>query len=729
MPVSELSASYGTVTLDPDGDVAAGSHGTWRVTYTAGSRGVAAGGRIRIYTDSDTDRGICQLDDPAAPDYTTLGAPRPAQAVILVQKYDVVVAMGGEGLKPGKQVTVTYGDRSGGGPGFRSQTFLEAQHYFWVDVSAERHAGPISLPDPPYLTIVGGEAELLAVVAPSKVAVGKSFRVLVKAEDKWGNPAAAYRGTVELRAEGLELPEHRLTFTPGDNGVRWVDGCTASRAGLIRIAAADAQGGLSVLSNPIACTGQPGKYQLLWGDFHGGQIALAEKIPDFFRYARDVAGISFAGYQRNDHAISKDDWALQQRTERAFYDPGRFVPVPGYEWSPPSERGGHHNLFFRRYDQPIRRCDHSRLADKSDDDTDLHDIRDLYRHYRMADVVITPHVGGVASDLSSHEPTLEPAIEVTSTHGSFEWFLKEALERRYKVGFLGGSDSFTGRPGGDRPGYQLRRYAKSGLTAVYAKALTVEGLVEALKARRCYGTTGARILLGVEADGRRMGEEYTTESKAEISVAVTGTAPLESVELFRGRERIYSHFLSTSRSDDRVRILWEGASGKRSYSAAVWEGRLKVTGRKIASVEKVRFDSPRSDIRDEKEDSLSWHSITCGYRSGMILELKGDGDAELQIAIDTSLFTEMASIPAEKIALSVRLQELAAGPKIVEIGELNRKVAVSLAPAPGGAEAAEFTFVDPSPEPGINPYWVRVVQTDMEMAWSSPIFVDYLAPT
>ena len=61
----------------------------------------------------------------------------------------------------------------------------------------------------------------------------------------------------------------------------------------------------------------------------------------------------------------------------------------------------------------------------------------------------------------------------------------------------------------------------------------------------------------------------------------------------------------------------------------------------------------------------------------------------------------------------------------IDIGLLGRKVTVSLAPEQSATDTAEFTFTDPSPVPGVNPYWVRVAQTDMEMAWSSPIFVDY----
>jgi hypothetical protein len=40
-------------------------------------------------------------------------------------------------------------------------------------------------------------------------------------------------------------------------------------------------------------------------------------------------------------------------------------------------------------------------------------------------------------------------------------------------------------------------------------------------------------------------------------------------------------------------------------------------------------------------------------------------------------------------------------------------------------DTAEVTFVDPAPVPGINPYGVRIVQSDMEMAWTSPVFGEY----
>ena len=104
-------------------------------------------------------------------------------------------------------------------------------------------------------------------------------------------------------------------------------------------------------------------------------------------------------------------------------------------------------------------------------------------------------MGGGHADLTYHEPTLEPALEISSTHGSFEWFFRELLARGYRMGVVGGSDSHDGRPGADAPGYQERRYAQGALTALLAESLTLDGVHEALRARRCYATTGARILL------------------------------------------------------------------------------------------------------------------------------------------------------------------------------------------------------------------------------------------
>ena len=735
-----LFSAIGYATIEPRGEVVAASYGTWKLTYEAGPQGLPSKARIRIHTDSDTDWAIPQFDDAKAADYMTLQAPEGVRVAVLTQGFrGLLLTLMGRALQPGERIVLTYGDRSEGGLGSRAQTFAESRRYFTVEVDVDGDGRFLPLPEPPCVTIVGGSAAALIVLAPSMVVMNQSFALLVKAQDAWGNPSASYKGVVQLEAEGVSLPAMCHRFTAAETGVWWLRDCRCTEPGLYRIAVAEVDGKLRAESNPILCEEKSDKMTLLWGDPHGGQLVMADKIPDFFRYARDVSGLAFTGYQPNGHRVTAADWDIQQRAERDFYQPGHFVPLPGFEWSGEVQVGGHHNVYFQRHNQPIRRsCHLANIAHQDDSDTDLPHIVDVHRSYRGSDTVIIPHVGGGRADLTYHDPALEPVIEVTSTHGTFEWFLTDALRRGYQVGFIGGSDGYTGRPGGEYPGHLERRFAKGGLTGLYAEELTIAGVLAALKSRHAYGTTGARILVRLTCDGHMMGDTYSTRSCPTLDAFVAGTAPLESVELYRGLEKVYVHPLQMQRSARRVRILWEGASRRTSYSAVIWDGRLQVSNGAINVARQIRFDSPRSYVYDVRSDSLCWHSETCGYRSGLILDVSGD--AEFNLVLNTVLVTmpsyggfgdespkRMSYGPAERLSLRFGMSDLANGPKVANLGLLERRVTAELSPECTKREV-ELQFRDTQPRPGINPYWLRIIQTDGEIAWTSPVYVDFRAP-
>tara|TARA_Y100000590_G_scaffold468156_1_gene649772 strand:- start:3005 stop:3280 length:276 start_codon:yes stop_codon:yes gene_type:complete len=40
------------------------------------------------------------------------------------------------------------------------------------------------------------------------------------------------------------------------------------------------------------------------------------------------------------------------------------------------------------------------------------------------------------------------------------------------------------------------------------------------------------------------------------------------------------------------------------------------------------------------------------------------------------------------------------------------------------SDRSKFIVIDKDVQPGINPYWVKIIQQDMEMAWISPVFAD-----
>jgi len=740
-----LRTEYGFATIDPAADVVAGRYGTWRLTYTAGSRGIAVGGGIRVYTDSDTDWGIPQFHDPAAAEYMSAQAPAGVHPAVRIERQGALRCfVQGRNLEPGEQIGIVFGDTCGGGPGSRAQTFSEDNFFYWIDVSPTGDDRGVSLDDPPRVRIVGDDAVRLLVIAPSDVVVGEEFRVLLKAEDQWGNPTAAYDGTVDLSSEGVELgaSSQQVSFADNQIGAMWIDGFRSVQPGILTMTAVDPKSELRGTSNPIDSHEAAREYQLYWADPHGGQLKLNSKFDSFFRYARDVAGVQFVGFQRNADVISSEDWEVQQQAEREHYEPGRFVPIPGYEWSGRTWMGGHHNIYFRRHDQPVHRnlpadeVFHSERAT-----ADLAHIRDVHRAYRGSDVTITLHVGGEHSNLDDHEPSLEPAVEIVSTHGMFEWMLRDAIHRGYRLGFLGGSDSFTGRPGDDRPGFQFRRYSKAGLTGIYARDVSLESFHEAMHARRVFATTGARMILHSAADGHPLGEEYTTSQAPTITASVTGTAPLESVELFRGLDRIHVVPFERQPIANRVRLLWRGSSRMTSYSGVVWDGLLRVRGAGITAIESIRFDSPRSHIVEQSPQTVRWQAWGCGYPMALVLDIDDPAEAVLEISVGTRLITgpgygghgsdaprRISFAPAENGTLSVRMSDLlSGGPRELDLGILERQLQVKLVSTPGPL-TTELSFTDSSPQPGMNPYWMRVVQSDLETGWTSPVFVDYCPP-
>jgi hypothetical protein len=119
-----------------------------------------------------------------------------------------------------------------------------------------------------------------------------------------------------------------------------------------------------------------------------------------------------------------------------------------------------------------------------------------------------------------------------------------------------------------------------------------------------------------------------------------------------------------------------------------------------------------------------------------VLDLDGQASS-LELTLATSVIAgarfgghgetpplRMTFAPVDRIRVETSLADLANGPRTVPLGVLERKVIIGLAPHARHADVA-FTLRDASAAPGINAYWVRVVQTDMEMAWTSPVFVDF----
>ena len=112
---------------------------------------------------------------------------------------------------------------------------------------------------------------------------------------------------------------------------------------------------------------------------------------------------------------------------------------------------------------------------------------------------------------------------------------QDALALGHRIGFVGGTDSHHAQPGRNTcsmAGVDFHDHITGGLTAVIAPELTREAIIQALRERRCYATTGARMVLDFRVNGHGMGEEFTTAAPdVAVTARVLGTAQLARLEL------------------------------------------------------------------------------------------------------------------------------------------------------------------------------------------------------
>ena len=226
---------------------------------------------------------------------------------------------------------------------------------------------------------------------------------------------------------------------------------------------------------------------------------------DYFTFARDYALLDIAAHQGNDFQVTDEFWARINRTTRRFYDRGRFVTFPGYEWSGNTPLGGDRNVYYRSEGGRITRACRDLIPGGAARDADSPTARDLFANLRGSGPFVFAHVGGRYADLAIHEEGLEPAVEVHSAWGTFEWLLDEALTRGYRVGIVANSDGHCGRPGASYPGAS-HFGSLGGLTCVLAPRLDRGAIHEAILSRHMYATTGHRCLMDVTV---RMGDGRT----------------------------------------------------------------------------------------------------------------------------------------------------------------------------------------------------------------------------
>lgn len=722
----------GRVTLSPPGPIVAGSVGEWTLTYTVGSYGIDEGGTIKVARRFASDWERPQFDDPGAQAYTTVATNgearlrarydpkahvRPWMKCIVIDVYDGCLA-------PGDVVTITLGDRSQGSPGIRAQSFIESAHELRVLVDPTNACLVERLPSSPVVRVEAGEPASVVAIVPSRARVGEPFEVFVKGEDRWGNPTPPPADVA-------------LTWEPDDGEARALDGrsLTLDRAQTGRVVAA--WSGARYSSNPCTShsaaeveTGDQGDHAWgrYWGDLHAqsdATVGTGTEV-EYFEFGRDWAHLDVMCHQGNDFQMTDEDWRRLNAATRRFHEDGRFVVFPGYEWSANTAAGGDRNVMYLEEDLPILRSSHWQIPDTPEDArTPAHPADVLFarlrEHVDLDKVVVAAHCGGRYADIRRYfDEEIGPLVEVVSCWGVFEWLLWDAFDKGYRVGVMGNSDGHKGRPGAEGPGAgQFGIFG--GLTCMLAESLTREHVFAALKACRCYATSGPRIDLAFTVEGEPMGGRVTAPAGGrEVSVfaQVRGTAAIECLQVYRGRtivERTYGPAFADTASSRRVRLSWGGARIRGRGRRATWDGTITIDGVRIERAEVFAFDSPADGIVEQTATTITIRSRTTGDVDGVDIWL----DRPVEEA--TGALTFDSGMGRERFEL-VELGRAAPLGIRRELGGLDLHVHATRYPE-DPTDRSLTTECAVTVAPG-DPVFVKAVQVDGHAAWASPIYAE-----
>jgi len=696
------SIDLGSARIAPEGPITAGEYVTITYTYIAGHP-IDDSGYLKVVFRHVGDFGVPQFNDPDAPNYCSI---RTSGACRIEPRWDpkghtrpwsyaLYLKVRGGFLDRGETIDVTFGDTSGGSPGWRAQTFCEETFEFRTLVDPIATYQFKELETSPTMAIGPGAPTRAVCIAPSQAVVGKPLSVAFKLEDRWGNPTAPVR---RIEHAGFTAP------------------------GVQTIEARDEATGLSARSNPIEVTEKPLERGRYWADFHGQseETIGSNTIRDYYAFARDAACLDIAAHQGNDFQVTDEFWSEIERVANDYYEPGQLVTFAGYEWSGNTPLGGDRNVYFAKDGGRIARSCRDLLPEKRSAYEDAPTADALFASLRGqadAEPFAFAHVGGRYADMRMHDEMIELAVEIHSAWGTFEWLLEDALSLGYRVGVCANSDGHKGRPGASYPGASTFG-SYGGLTCVRSAELTRESVLEALRLRHTMATTGHRPLLDLELltdDGRRAlaGDvvDLSADDLPTLHLRFVGTAPIESITIRNGLETIaVVRPYTTADLGRRIRIVWGGAEVRGRDRKVEWHGGLRVRDNEILDVVPINVWNPEAPIERVGADRVRWRSITTGGFTGAILTLADERTGTIELETTQGEF-------------SCGIETIGIDPSGCSYGGLKKRLEISRLPdVPGTCSIDDRRRLDRL-RVGDNPIYARVVQEDGHIAWTSPIYV------
>ena len=498
------------------------------------------------------------------------------------------------------------------------------------------------------------------------------------------------------------------------------------------------------------------EYNLYWGDIHNhnelgyaqGSLERSYEIArshlDFYSFTPH--GLYADGGVPDGYPIVNANWDKIRQAAIDHDDPGIFTCFLGYEWH--SARWGHVHVVSTD-DAEFMHCAGS--------------YEDLQDHFRGRQTILVPHHTGYDQgvDWELFDEELSPVVEIFSEHGSSErdiglfpmlghsggpggskFTVQGGLAEGKRFGFTAGTDNHDGYPGG----YGL------GLTGVWARENTREGIMEAFRSRRTMAVTGDRIIVTFDAGEAPMGSVIEGGGATELSYLVHGWDAIKLVELVRDNVPVqvgtpdYTAPKTLGEQLYRLRLEW-GWGPMKGYQVYDWNGSLRVDDGHLNQVLPCFTSDPfdeqrRKLVQTQDGTSCTWKSHTSrggifttrngatapSANDALCLEVLGNEKTLLTITFACTTHKSLLvtgpdlsiSSGVGRLELSCSIGDLLEGRQGYCIEGMPTSVVMHRA-IPPHLYTLSGTYEHPGGEATC--YYLRVTQENGQMAWSSPVWL------
>ena len=307
-----------TVAVSPSFGIA-GHYGTWTVTYTVGSGGMAPGGALRVQLPDTWHAGErnsanrLQASDPTDDHYVAAygsGTDVRVEAEVESETSDFLVKSARPGLdgrseryvfvvranvvsgtlREGETVRVVYGDTSAGSRGLRAAIVAAGPEPILVSVDRDGSGAFEPVAHGAALTSRSGIATELLLSGPSALVAGEPAELRLAAVDLHSNPAVPFHDPVTLRVLQGDVDLPRTVEFPRGQGWTTVP-FTPRGAGIVRLEASARADLLRARGNPMEVFAEPPAERTWWGDLHSHTGHSFDGVgAGVFDYARRVSG-------------------------------------------------------------------------------------------------------------------------------------------------------------------------------------------------------------------------------------------------------------------------------------------------------------------------------------------------------------------------------------------------------------------------------------------------------